>query len=92
MKEKNKKVASGVTVFLLIWWEYFSCSIEMQQVLIFCPLCLLVLRAVAMLRPVCLYAVEAERHGCLDSWRKGVRWYSGCYPHRCRGIDVIMVE
>jgi hypothetical protein len=60
MKEKNKKVASSMTVFLLIWWEQFSCSTEMQQALIFWPLRLLVLRAVAMLRPVCLYAVEAE--------------------------------
>jgi hypothetical protein len=34
MKERNKKVASGMTVFLLIWWEQFSYSVEMQQALI----------------------------------------------------------
>jgi hypothetical protein len=37
-KEKNKKVALGATVFLLIWWEQFPCSAEMQHMLIFWPL------------------------------------------------------
>jgi hypothetical protein len=45
MKEKIKKVVSDVAVFLLIRWEQFSCSAEMQQTLIFWPLRLLVLRA-----------------------------------------------
>jgi glucan phosphoethanolaminetransferase (alkaline phosphatase superfamily) len=58
MKERNKKVASGVAVFLLIWWEQCSYSVEMQQALIFWPLRLLVLRVVAMLCPMCLYAIE----------------------------------
>jgi hypothetical protein len=51
-------VALGVAIFLLIRWEQFSYSIEMQQALIFRPLHLLVLRAVAMPCPVCLYAIE----------------------------------
>jgi hypothetical protein len=58
MKERNKKVASGMTVFLLIWWEQFSCSVEMQQALIFWPLHLLVLRSMAMLCPMCLCAIK----------------------------------
>jgi hypothetical protein len=91
IKEKNKKVASGVVV-LLIWWEQFSCSVEMQQALIFWPLCLLVLRAVAMLCPVCLYAMEDGRHGCPELRREGVRWYSGHYPRCCRGMDVVVVK
>jgi hypothetical protein len=92
IKERNKKVASGVAVFLLIRWEQFSCSAEMQQTLIFWPLRLLVLRAVAMRCPMCLCAVEDGRYGRLDLRREGVRWYSGCYPRRCRGMDVIVVE
>jgi hypothetical protein len=58
MKERNKKVASGMVVFLLIWWEQFSNSTEMQQSLIFWPLRLLVLHAMAMRCLVCLCAVE----------------------------------
>jgi hypothetical protein len=58
MKEKNKKVASGVAIFLLIRWEQFSYSAEMQRALLFWPLRLLVLRAVATLCSVCLCAVE----------------------------------
>jgi hypothetical protein len=58
MKEKNEKVALGVAVFLLIWWQQFSCGAETQQVLICWPLHLLVPRAVAMLCPMCFYAVE----------------------------------
>jgi hypothetical protein len=92
MKEKNKKVASGMAIFLLIRWEQFSYSTEMQQALLFWPLCLLVLRAVAMPCLVCLYAVEDGRHGRPYLHREGVRWYSGCYPHRCRGMDVMVVE
>jgi hypothetical protein len=49
MKEKNKKVASGVAVFLLIRWEQFPCSVEMQLASIFWPLRPLVQRTVAML-------------------------------------------
>jgi hypothetical protein len=36
MKEKNQKMASGVAVFLLIQWEQFSYSAEIQQALLFC--------------------------------------------------------
>jgi cytochrome c oxidase subunit IV len=60
MKGKNKKVASGVAVFLLIQWEQLPCGAKMQQALIFWPLCLLVLRAVATLCPVHFCAVEDE--------------------------------
>jgi hypothetical protein len=60
--------------------------------LLFWPLRLLVLRAVAMLYPVCLCAVEDGRHGQPDLRREGVRWYSGRYHHRGRGMDVIVVE
>jgi hypothetical protein len=66
MKEKEQKVASGDAVFLLIRWEQFPCSAEVQQALIFWPLCLLVLRAVAMPCPVRFYAVEDRRHGRPD--------------------------
>jgi hypothetical protein len=38
MKEKNKKVASGVAVLLLILWERFPCSVETYWALIFWPL------------------------------------------------------
>jgi hypothetical protein len=52
-----------VAVFLLIRWEQFSYSAEMQQALIFWPLHLLVLRAVVVPCPVRLCAVEDGRHG-----------------------------
>jgi hypothetical protein len=71
MKERNKKVTSGVAVFLLIRWEQFFCSAEMQHALIFWPLHLMVLHAVAMRCPVCLCAVEHERHGLPDLRREG---------------------
>jgi hypothetical protein len=61
MKEKNQKVVSGVAVFL-IRWEQFSCSTEIQQALLFWPLHLLVLRAMAVPCPVRLCAVEDRRH------------------------------
>jgi hypothetical protein len=48
-----------------------------------------VLRAVAMLYPVCLCAIEDGQHG---RPREGVRWYSGRYPRRCRGMVVVVVE
>jgi hypothetical protein len=92
MKEKNQNVASGLAVFLFIRWEQFSYSTEIQQALLFWPLHLLVLRAVAMPCPVRLYAVEDGRHGRPDLRREGVRWYSGRYPRRCRGMDVVVVE
>jgi hypothetical protein len=92
MKEKNKKVASGAAVFLLIRWEQFPCSVEMLWALSFWPLHPLVLRAVATLCPMHLCAVEDRRYGRPDLHREGVRWYSGCYPHRCRGMDVVVVE
>jgi hypothetical protein len=92
MKEKNKKVASSVAMFLLIRWEQFFYSAEMQRTLLFRPLRLLMLRAVATLCSVCLCAMEDGRHGRPDLRREGVRWYSGHYPHCCRGMDVIVVE
>jgi hypothetical protein len=58
IKERNKKVASGVAIFRLIRWEQFSYGTEMQQALIFWPLWLLVLRVVAMRCPVHLCAIE----------------------------------
>jgi hypothetical protein len=64
----------------------------MQRALIFWPLHLLVLRAVAMPCHVRLCAVEDGRHGRSDLRREGVRWYSDRYPRRCRGMDVIVVE
>jgi hypothetical protein len=64
----------------------------MQQALIFWPLRLLVLRAMATLCPVRLYAVEDGRYGRPDLRREGVRWYSGHYPHCCRGMGVVVVE
>jgi hypothetical protein len=47
-----------VAVFLLIRWEQFPYSTEMQQALIFWPLRLLVLHVVAMPCLVRLCAVE----------------------------------
>jgi hypothetical protein len=49
MKERQKKVASGVAVLLLIWWEQFPCSVETCGALIFWPLHPLVRHAMAML-------------------------------------------
>jgi hypothetical protein len=49
MKEKDKKVASGVTVLLLIRREQFPCSVETCGALIFWPLHPLVRRVVVML-------------------------------------------
>jgi hypothetical protein len=69
-----------VVVFLLIRWEQFSCGAEMQRALIFWPLRLLVLHAMATLLPVCLCAVEDERYGRPDLRRERVRWYSARYP------------
>jgi hypothetical protein len=71
-----------MSVFLLIRWEQFSCSTEMQQALIFWPLHLLVLCAVALPCPMRLCAVEDGRHGHPDLRREGVRWYSDRYPRR----------
>jgi hypothetical protein len=85
-------MSSGVAVFLLIRWEQFSYSAEMEHALIFWPLHLLVLRDVAMSCPVRLCVVEDRRHGRPDLHREGVRWYSDRYPHRYRGMDVIVVE
>jgi hypothetical protein len=64
----------------------------MQHALIFWPLHLLVLRAMAMSCPVRLCAIEDGRHRHPDLHREGVRWYSDRYPHRCRGIDVVVLE
>jgi hypothetical protein len=64
----------------------------MQQVLIFWSLRLLVLHAVATLRTVHLYGVEDGRYERPDLCREGVRWYSGRYPRRCGGMDVVVVE
>jgi hypothetical protein len=62
-----------VTLFLLILWEQFPCGAEMQHALIFWPLRLLVLRAVATLCPVRLCAIEDGRYGRPDLRREGVR-------------------
>jgi hypothetical protein len=48
--------------------------------LIFWPLHLLVQHAVAMLRPVCFYAVKDGRCVHPDLRREGVMWYSCRYP------------
>jgi hypothetical protein len=48
-KRKTKKVASGMAVFLLIWWEKFSYSVDTYSALIFWPLHPLVQRVIAML-------------------------------------------
>jgi hypothetical protein len=85
-------VASGAAVFLLIRWEQFLYSVEIQWALIFWPLHPLVQYAVAMLCPVCFCAVKDGWYGHLDSHREGVRWYSYRYPHCCRGVDVVIVE
>jgi hypothetical protein len=81
-----------MAVLHLIRWEQFPCSMETYWALIFWPPHPLARRVVAMPCPMRLCAVQDERRGCLDLRRKGVRWYSDCYPHRCRGMDVIMVK
>jgi hypothetical protein len=91
-REKQKKVALGVAVFLLIQWEQFPLYHKDQQALTFWPLRPLVLHDVATLRPVCLCAIEDGRYGCPDLRREGVMWYSCRYPRRCRGMDIIVVE
>jgi hypothetical protein len=70
----------------------FPYSIEMQQALIFWPLHLLVQHAVAMLRHVCLCAIEDGRYGRPNLHREGSRWYSCHRPHRYKGMDVMVVE
>jgi hypothetical protein len=80
MKEKNKKDGLGRDCLPPYPEEQFSCSAEMRQTLIFWPLRLLVLRAVATLCHVRLCAVEDGQHGRSDLRREGVRWYSGRYP------------
>jgi hypothetical protein len=70
----------------------FPCSAEMQQALIFWPLRPLVLHTMATLHPVCLCAIEDGRYEHLDLRREGVRWYSGHYPRRYRGMDVVVVD
>jgi hypothetical protein len=70
----------------------FPCSAEMQWTLIFWPLHPLVQHAVAMLRPMCLYAIEDGRYVRLNLHREGFRWYSCRYPRHCRGMDVVVVE
>jgi hypothetical protein len=67
-------------------------SAEMQRVLSFWPLRPLVRRAMAMLHPVCFSTIEDGRRVHLDLRREGVRWYSCRYPHRCRGMGVVVVE
>jgi hypothetical protein len=64
----------------------------MQLTLIFWPLRPLVLHDVATLHPVCLCAIEDGWYGRPDLRRERVRCYSGRYPCRYRGTDVIMVE
>jgi hypothetical protein len=48
--------------------------------------------AATMPCPVCFCAVEDGRCVRSDLRREGVRWYSCHYPHRCRGMDVVVVE
>jgi hypothetical protein len=81
-----------VAVFLLIWWEQFPYSTEMQWALIFWPLHPLVQHVAAMLCPLCFCAIEDGRYGRLDLRREGGRWYSCHYPYRCKGMDIVMVE
>jgi hypothetical protein len=71
MKEKNKKVALGVAVFLLIRREQFSAGT--QWALSFLPLRPLVQRAMATLWPMCFYTVEDGQCVYLDLHREGVR-------------------
>jgi hypothetical protein len=72
----------------------FPCSAEILWALSFWPLPLhpLVQYASTMPRPVCFCAVEDGRCVRPDLRREGIRWYSCCYPRRCRGMDVIVVE
>jgi hypothetical protein len=93
MKEKNKKRWPWVwPSSSLSGGSSFPSSAEMQHALIFWPLCLLVLRAVAMLRPVCLCVVEDRRYGCPGLHRERIRWYSCRYPCHYRGMNVVVVE
>jgi hypothetical protein len=93
MKEKNKKMWHQVRSSSSLSGESsFPCSTEMQQTLIFWPLRLLVLHAVATLRPVYLCVVEDRQYGRLDLHRKGVMWYSDHYSRYCRGMDVVVME
>jgi hypothetical protein len=91
-REKQKKVVSGAAVFLLIQWEQFPCNAEIQQALIFWPLHPLVQHVVTMICPVRVCAAEDGRYGRPNSRREGVRWYSYHYPHRCGGMDVVVVK
>jgi hypothetical protein len=70
--EKQKRWTQARPSSSLSGGNSSPCSALMQQALIFWPLRLLVLRAVAMLCPVRLYAVEVGRYGCLDLRREGL--------------------
>jgi hypothetical protein len=69
MKEKNKKVASGAAIFLLIRHEQFTlkCRDTMGVELLASP------STVAMLHPVCFCTIKDGWHVCLDLPREGVR-------------------
>jgi hypothetical protein len=98
MKEKNQKVASGVVVFLLIWWEQFSCSAEIQQAFLFWPLHLLVLRAVAMPYPVHLLPMRTDDMGariCVERWLGGIVVVTPVFVEvwsRCGGMTGVMLD
>jgi hypothetical protein len=46
----------------------------------------------AMLHPVCFYAVEDGWYVHPDLRREEGKWYSCHYPRRCRGMNVVVVE
>jgi hypothetical protein len=71
-REKQKRWPRAWLSSSLSGGSSFPCSAEMQHVLIFWPLRLLVLRDVAMLRPVCLCAVEDGWYGRPGLRREGV--------------------
>jgi hypothetical protein len=66
--------------FSLSGGSSFPYGAEMQWALVFWPLHLLVLYAMAMLHPVCVCAVEDGRYWRLDLRRERSRWYNCRYP------------
>jgi hypothetical protein len=91
-REKQKRWHQAWSSSSLSGGNSFPRSAKKQHALIFWPLHLLVLCVVAMLRPVRLCAVDGGRYGHQDLRRVEVRWYSGRYPYRYRGMDVVVVE
>jgi hypothetical protein len=91
-REKQKRWPRVRLFFSLSGGSSFPYSAEMQWVLIFWPLHPLAQRVVAILRPMCLCAIEDGRYGHPNLHRDGGRGYSGRYPYYYRGMDVIVVE